>query len=134
MLMPRPSPRRRRPPCAADIVLWIAIAAAVPLSQRALAQAGGRGGDRLVLQSGAAIVTVRLQRDSTYTLPGDLGPTRVRVAGGAAWIDSASCRDRLCVRMGRLRGPGRALVCLPNRVVVQVRGPAASAGVDAVAR
>ena len=132
--MSTPPPRRRRAPCVADIVLWVLLAAAVPLSQRALAQAGARRGDVLELRSAGATRTVALHRDSTYTLAGAAGPTHVRVAGGAAWIDSATCRDRLCVRMGRVRAPGRALVCLPNRVLVQVRGDTAGRSVDAIAR
>jgi len=133
--MPRPPlGRRRRAPCAADVVLAAVLVAAVPASQRAVAAAGGGAGRTLELQAAGVTQVVPLHHDADYPLGGPAGGVVVRVQDGRAWITDATCRDRLCMRMGTLRGPGRALVCLPNRIVVRVRGDAGSAGVDAIAR
>jgi hypothetical protein len=126
--------RRRAAPTRADLVLLAALIAAVPLSRQAVGAAAGgaAGGTRLALTGAGSEESADLRQDGEYSIAGPIGTTIVRVQDGEAWIAQAPCTNRLCVRMGRLRGPGRALVCLPNRVVVRVAGTAAD--VDAIAR
>ena len=73
-------------------------------------------------------------RDTTLTVAGPLGPTLVRIEGREAWIVTSPCRNQICVRMGRLRAAGGALVCLPNRVMVRFEGRNGASGVDAITR
>ena len=42
------------------------------------------------------------------------------VEGGAAWIEEASCPDKLCRNHGKISKNGETLVCLPNQVVVEI--------------
>jgi hypothetical protein len=123
--------RRRRAPTPADVVLLAALVAAVPLSHRAVATTASAG-FQLELCSADTRRIVDLRRDAEHEIGGALGTTVVAVRGGEAWIAHAPCANRLCMRMGRLRGAGRALVCMPNRIVVRVLG--APADVDAIAR
>ena len=46
----------------------------------------------------------------------------VEIVAGEARILSSPCPHELCVKMGAVRMPGRAVVCVPNRVVVTVVG------------
>ena len=46
----------------------------------------------------------------------------VAVGGGAVRVIEANCPDQLCVRKGAARYAGDGIVCLPNRVVVEVAG------------
>ncbi|MDR2687877.1 MAG: NusG domain II-containing protein [Oscillospiraceae bacterium] len=55
----------------------------------------------------------------------------VEIAGRRARVADSPCRDRLCVRAGWLERPGDVAVCLPQRVIVEIRG--AGRGVDGVA-
>ena len=85
---------------------------------------GSGGRSRLIEVEGAGgfALTVPLDRDGTYEVPGPLGSTVVRVAGGSASVGSSPCPNQICVRMGAIRSPGQALVCVPNHVVVSVVG------------
>jgi len=56
----------------------------------------------------------------------------VEIDGGRARVADSTCRDKLCVRAGWLERPGDVAVCLPQRVIVEIRGMARS-GVDGVA-
>jgi hypothetical protein len=56
----------------------------------------------------------------------------IEMEAGRARVVSSPCRDKLCVRAGWLERPGDVAVCLPQRVVVEIRG-AARNGVDGVA-
>ena len=56
----------------------------------------------------------------------------IEVAAGKARVTDSLCRDKLCVHAGWLERPGDVAVCLPQRVIVEIRG-AARNGVDGVA-
>ena len=123
---------RRRAPTRGDLVVLGLLAACVPVSHRlgapsdaahVLLVRGDSGGERVL----------DARRDADVEVQGPLGRTLVRLRGGEAWIESAPCRNRLCQRMGRVRGPGRSLVCVPNRVLVRfASGPGSE--VDTITR
>ncbi len=52
------------------------------------------------------------------------------IEDGAASMDEASCPDKICVRHKHVDKTGETLVCLPNRVVVEIKNGKA-AEVDA---
>lgn len=111
----------RRAPTGGDVAVLLLVAAAIPAShawtrpQRAAA--------RLVVQCGdAPPYVVDARRDREFELHGPVGVTRVQLQDGRAWIAAAPCRQRICQGLGRVDGPGRVLVCLPNRVVVRFAG------------
>ena len=87
----------------------------------------------LTNRSAAAYVTVSvdgneiarfdLNENTEYLIPGYAGGTnRLIVRDGQAWIEEASCPDKLCVHQGRIRRAGEMIICLPNRVVTEVSG------------
>jgi len=124
---PAAGPRtRRRAPTRGDLVVFGLLAAAVPASHR-LGAAPDPSHVLLVRGDSGRERVLDARRDADVEVLGPLGRTLVRVRGGAAWIEQAPCPNRLCQRMGRLRGPGRSLVCVPNRVLVRF---AAGAGPD----
>lgn len=45
----------------------------------------------------------------------------VEIVGGQAHMQSADCPDKLCVKQGFIHSDLYTIVCLPNRVVVEVR-------------
>ena len=46
----------------------------------------------------------------------------IEIKGGRARVTESPCRDKLCVRAGWLERPGDVAVCLPQRVIVEIRG------------
>jgi len=55
----------------------------------------------------------------------------IEIEGNRARIVDSPCRDKLCLRAGWLERPGDVAVCLPQRVIVEIRGT--GRGVDAIA-
>lgn len=51
----------------------------------------------------------------------DGGENMVEVRPGSIGIISADCPDKLCVRQGFADSPGLPIVCLPNRLVIELR-------------
>ena len=52
----------------------------------------------------------------------ELGTNVIRVEGGVVFMHSASCRDQICVRQGEISKKGQTIICLPNKVVVEIIG------------
>lgn len=55
------------------------------------------------------------------------------IKDGQAQIIEASCPDKLCVNQGKISFDGQSVICLPNKVVVEVKGGEKS-DYDAVAK
>lgn len=48
--------------------------------------------------------------------------TTICVEKGAIWFSDSDCRDKLCVKSGKLTSNGQTAACLPARVVISVNG------------
>ncbi|MCR4891682.1 MAG: NusG domain II-containing protein [Lachnospiraceae bacterium] len=98
--------------------------------------ASAPGREVVVTVDGEVYGTYSLDEDREILIPGARGMNnRLRIQGGRADIIDADCPDKLCVHQKAISRTGETLVCLPNRVVVEVKGEAESeSGVDAVAQ
>lgn len=67
------------------------------------------------------VVEIR-QEDGSYNI--------LRIQDGQAEITEASCPDKVCVRHRPVSRQGESLVCLPNKMVVEIENGEAS-GIDA---
>ncbi len=46
----------------------------------------------------------------------------VEISGGAARVSSATCPDKICVKSGEISKKGEVIVCVPNRISIEVFG------------
>ena len=60
---------------------------------------------------------VSLRTDQQFTVPCPGGYNTVTVRDGKIAVTEATCPDQYCIRQGFCSG-GRAIVCLPNRLVI----------------
>jgi len=67
--------------------------------------------------------------DREYTI--DLGTNTVLIERDGVSMASANCPDRLCVKQGKLSSASGAIVCLPNRIIIEFASK--NTDVDAVA-
>ena len=94
----------------------------------------GEGGEFEVSVGGVIYGPYSLAMDREYEFEGPLGITRIFVERGSVGVTSSPCLNGICIRSGSIHRVGQALACVPNRVVVEVRGQSPSARFDAVAR
>ena len=55
---------------------------------------------------------------------GDIGVSDIVIGGGEVYVSQAPCRGQQCVRSGHRHRIGDAIVCVPNRILVAIRGGA----------
>ncbi|MCD6170047.1 MAG: NusG domain II-containing protein [Candidatus Latescibacteria bacterium] len=84
--------------------------------------AGKQGGAVLIEQNGKLIKMLPLDRETTVNVEGPLGTTVVKVEKGKARIIRSPCPRKLCLRMGSISKAGEMVVCVPNKVVVRIKG------------
>lgn len=107
-----------------DVLIVVAVVAvsALLITQSV---AGAGAGDRLEVSISAngEEVLVRPLGEGTYelTIPGHAGDSYVEISEGRVRMVDSACPDKLCVRTGWISRPGESIVCLPNRVVIEIK-------------
>ena len=75
----------------------------------------------LVRGAGPPVETIDLQTDGEYTIQGaGGGSNHLVVEDGQIWCDEATCPDKVCIHQGKQSLDGTTIVCLPNRMIVQI--------------
>lgn len=62
-----------------------------------------------------------LNRDGEYVIETDQGKNILVIRNGEADMIEADCPDRLCVKQKAICKNGETIVCLPHKVVVEIR-------------
>ena len=73
-----------------------------------------------VTVDGDEVARYSLSDDGEYPLNG--GTNLLVISGGQAHVEYASCPDGLCINQGEISMSGERIVCLPNRVMVEIVG------------
>ncbi len=77
-----------------------------------------------VWQDKALVGTYALRGADAVRLPVDTaaGHNVVVIENGAVRVAEADCPDQVCVHTGAISGPGETIVCLPNRLLIEITG------------
>ena len=82
---------------------------------------GGQGGWAVVTVDGREVGRYPLSEDVTVTI-GEADYNVLQIADGQAAVTEANCGDHTCVRTGAVSRAGETIVCLPHRLIVEIRG------------
>ncbi|MDR7857056.1 NusG domain II-containing protein [Tissierella sp.] len=66
----------------------------------------------------------------TIPIETEFGYNLVEIGDGTVRVIEASCPDELDVKQGSISAPGQIIVCLPNRLVIEIKGSSEVPGVD----
>jgi hypothetical protein len=81
------------------------------------------GGTAQILQDGQLLYTLALDTPRTLTVTAPNGGSNtITVAGGQICVSHASCPDQVCVKQGWVSRNVVPIVCLPNQLVIQIKG------------
>lgn len=79
-----------------------------------------------IYQNGILLKSIPLntaKESFSFTVTGENGCfNEITVKDGSIGISAANCPDRLCMHQGYIRSSLLPITCLPNRLVIQVRG------------
>lgn len=59
--------------------------------------------------------------NTEFTVEGDNGFNTIHIENGKVWIHEATCPDKVCLSQGKISSGGEVIVCLPNKMMVQIK-------------
>lgn len=106
----------------ADIVLFVCLLV-IGLGLSWLSVAGSVTGSRvLVSVNGKPYGTYSLSKDQTVTIRQHGHTNKFTIKDGAVQMTHSDCRNQNCVETGSIRRTSQSIVCLPNRVMIEIKG------------
>ena len=73
-----------------------------------------------------------INENRVINVEGPLGTTTIIIEGGEVRVEDSPCREKICIKMGRKKRVGEQIICVPNRVIVEITGE--SEAVDGITR
>ena len=103
-----------------DLLLILGLLLAAAVMYLAL-RPGGQGAWAVVTVDGREVGRYPLSEDVTVTI-GEADYNVLQITDGQATVIEANCGDHTCVRTGAVSREGETIVCLPHRLIVEIRG------------
>lgn len=102
-----------------DLILFAAIGVLIILS--VLIPKIKSTGEKyaLVTVDGEAVYREKLSVDNEITLDNGI---RIKIENGEAYFLESNCKDKTCIKSGKLKNTGDVAACLPNKTVLTVKG------------
>ena len=107
-----------------DVIVVLAVLVlSIFLIVQGVAGAGADSELEVSVSANGEEVLVRPLGEDTFelTIPGYAGDSYLEISDGRVRMVDSACPDKLCVRTGWISRPGESIVCLPNRVVIEVK-------------
>ena len=104
-----------------DILIPLAVILVSLAGFAAFKLNSGSAEEVLVTVNGHEVERYDLSSEVDTVIEGAAGfNNRLVIHNGKASIVSANCPDGICVKSGEIKEDGEVIVCLPNRVVVEI--------------
>ena len=111
-----------------DIILILSLVLLALAAGAALLLFKPEGDVVSVSVDGEVIAEYPLSEDVEVKIETDGGYNVLVIEGGRARVESASCPDGICAAHRPISQDGTSIICLPNRVVVEVHASYAADG------
>lgn len=63
---------------------------------------------------------VPLDKDQELIIDDGVHMNKIAIKDGKAYMEEANCRDQICTHMQKISIDGETIICLPNRVYLEV--------------
>ena len=104
-----------------DLVLIVAVLLVLAIAAAALFFLMQKGDTVTVLVDGKVWGEYALDKDQTIEIRTDAGYNLLVIQEGQASVKEASCPDGICSAHRPVSREGESIICLPNRVVIEIR-------------
>lgn len=71
-----------------------------------------------IMEENKVLHTVSLYKDAVI----ELEHNTVVIQKGKAFVSKADCKNQICVKTGEISKKGEQIICLPNKIIVEVKG------------
>ena len=106
----------------ADVILLIVLVLLGAGLSLLSASAGSAGQQVEVSVDGQPYGTYRLSEDQTIEISHDGHTNKITIKDDTVQMTYSDCRNQICVNDGSISQTNQSIVCLPNRVVIEITG------------
>ncbi len=103
-----------------DIVLAFSLVAVSLALMLVLLLTRQSGKSVTVTLNGETYAVYALDSDRRVTIESENGQNTLVFSDGRVYMESADCKDRLCVRHAPIAYGGESIVCLPHGLIVRI--------------
>ncbi|OIO69444.1 MAG: hypothetical protein COW19_06190 [Zetaproteobacteria bacterium CG12_big_fil_rev_8_21_14_0_65_55_1124] len=110
-----------------DRLLLVFVLAAIVFGWMHIRQLAGGGEVMVDIYRGQTLLAeypLHSANPVHFVAAGEIGETDILIADGEVAISESPCTGKQCIRAGHKHRIGDMLVCLPNRILVSIRGDA----------
>ena len=91
-------------------IFWLAVHFLAP-----------KGNTVVVTVDGETRLTLSLSEDREEVVKTGNGYNTIRIKNNEVCVAEADCPDRLCAKHAAIRNSGETIICLPHKLIVEVR-------------
>ena len=92
------------------LLFWLAVRAFTPAGTQVEISVDGK-----------TEMLLPLDRDTDQLIKTEAGTNLVRIRDGKVTCEEADCPDKLCVKHSAISNLGETIICLPHKVVLEIR-------------
>lgn len=100
-----------------DKVIIACVALAVIISIVAIIFSSAAGTTVIVKQNNQTVYKGSLLKDDNV----ELSDNTIIIENGEVYMQSATCKNQICVKHKKISAKGETIICLPNRVTVEIK-------------
>lgn len=100
-----------------DIAVICSVAVAFVLSVVLLISFSKQGSRVVVKQDNKIVYNESININKTV----DTLTNTVIIKDGIVYISDATCKNQVCVNTGKISKKGESIICLPNKVIVEIK-------------
>jgi len=98
------------------VIIGMAVAAAI--ASIALIFSFQRQGTYVIIkQNNKVLYNQSVNKNHIF----DTGTNTVVIKDGEVFVEKATCKNQVCVKSGKISKKGESIICLPNKVVVEIK-------------
>lgn len=86
----------------------------------------------VITLDGKPYATCSLEEDKRIEVKSEWGSNIVVIENGQVYVADADCPDQYCVKQGSLPNGRASIICLPHKMVIEVKGDNKKTEVDAI--
>ncbi len=100
-----------------DIVIICSVVIAFVLSMVLLVSFSAQGSRVVITQNSDVIYQQSIKKDTVV----EIGTNTIVIKNGIVHMENATCKNQICVKSGKISKKGESIVCLPNKVIVEIK-------------
>ena len=100
-----------------DFIIIATVALAAILSVVLLFSFSKQGSRVIIKQNNEVVYDESIDKNVNF----NTGTNVVVVKDGTVFVSEANCKNQVCVASGKISKKGESIICLPNKVTVEIK-------------